>query len=307
MQTAWKTLLFCVLWINLLPLQLPAQFTQTLKPVKRFWVDRTTLSNRKNYQVTFGYWNDNYILDDVLKHLFKPGPDDYVTASFWLQTALEDHGNWWLLDSYYNILTFQTGNYRADLLSFRISKEENLPWGSLQVGTGIITRGNFGGSDIQNSYHRLFGYEENHLPYLIKNETGILFFLKAEPVLFSISNNELKGYLANSLRTAAGPSNFRLGIDQVFQHRFFQRKILAQLQLRAGVIRYYLEDAQVSPLFKQGYTWGILISMGYIKHFGGSLWLTRNQYGLHQPHIGISVTLGWNGNRLSDLSEITFP
>ncbi|MBT4484102.1 MAG: hypothetical protein HOC71_10555 [Candidatus Latescibacteria bacterium] len=260
-----------------------------------------------NYQVSIGYWNDNFAGPKLAEKLFGFGIDDFVTTSLSVQIALENQQNWWLLDIYYNVLTNKSGNYRLDLLSARISFEKDTSAGLVQAGTGITASGDFSGSDFQNRYHAVFGYNRVELPYAGKNYAGLIAFLRYEPVLWENEPLAIHGYAAHSYSAAAGPSNFRAGLELNITLHPYKKNHILHLQTRAGYIDYYRSEKYLKPMFGKGFTWGILLSGGSIGKFNCAVWATGNQYGQKQPHFGISFTYGWNGSRMCDLSDITFP
>ena len=277
---------------------------------------RDTLRNKElsgsfeklsKYQTSIGYWNDNFAFQDFLGKKMMQGKDDYVTASFWLQIALKNPKNWWFIDIYHNILTNKSGNYRTDLLTLRLSIEKEISTGSFQFGSGIITSGNFGGEAIQNEYHKLFNIEPVKLEYVRKNNIGLIAFLGYKQAIFDTEHIGINWYIANSYKARVGPSNVRTGFEfNAITHKKSKTSVL-HLQIRAGYIDYYSLEKYLLPLFDKGFQWGALVSCGFINKFNVATWITSNQYGQKQPCYGISCTFGWNGSRMSNLSDITFP
>ncbi|MBN1291543.1 MAG: hypothetical protein JXB48_06855, partial [Candidatus Latescibacteria bacterium] len=259
------------------------------------------------YQTTIGYWNDNFIFEEILGNEIRQGKDDYVTASFWCQIAVNVKNKQQYIDVYHNILTNKTGNYRTDLLSIRYTFEKDTSIGSFRFGPGIISNGNFGGKNIQNGYHKIRGVPAVNLPYTGKENTGIIVYFKYQPELWSYKRLKCKGYVSNSFRSAVGPSNFRAGTVFDIRSRTVKRKYVFQFQVNTGYIDYYRSEKYISPLFDNGITWGTLFSAGIIQKFIVAAWITGNQYGLKQPHFGISMTCGWNGGRMNDLSDVAYP
>ena len=68
-------------------------------------------SKRSSYQTSIGYWNDNFISQELFGKKIIQGKDDYVTASFWLQIARQDSKKFLIIDVYHNTLTNKTQNY----------------------------------------------------------------------------------------------------------------------------------------------------------------------------------------------------
>ena len=53
--------------------------------------------------------------------------------------------------------------------------------------------------------------------------------------------------------------------------------------------------------------WDIHVSARRFKSSNIAFWITSNQYGKDQPHFGIAYSFGWNGIRMFDVNDITFP
>jgi len=258
------------------------------------------------HQITFGYWNDNLIFE-FLDKFMKDGNDNYVTASFWSQIDFEKINRWWMIDIYYNILTNKTDNYRFDLLALKLSVEKDTRRALLQAGTGIIARGNFGGSGLQTGFHEIFGFTKVELPYSGANRTGLMLSVKVEPYIRRGEYLTLSSYLSSSFRTAAAPSNYRIGLNTICKLNKNNPNFSLEAQARAGYIRYYRRGDLLEPLFDRGVSYGIMFvaNIFQTKHF--AIWMTDNQYGRHQPHYGISFTFGSKQQRALRLSDITFP
>lgn len=263
--------------------------------------------NLTKCQATLGYWNDNLIFGDKSGKAFKDGEDDFVTASFWLQITLETPPRLWYFDLYHNILTNRREDYRTDLFTIRVSIEQEFCLGFLRLGSGVIANGNFGGEAVQNWYHRLRNYDTIELPYSVKDKMGLTIFFSHKLIFWMNDNIFLKGCTANSYRTAAGPSNFNTRIELNAITHPLKKRFILHFQTSVGYVDYYHLNGYLSPLFDNGLMWSALISGGYVGKLKIAVWYTNNQYGLGQPHFGISFTFGWNGSRLSDLGDVLFP
>ncbi len=269
--------------------------------------DKNSLLDLSGYQITFGYWNDNLIIDKIFNQKIKQGDDDFVTASFWNQISYNREKSWWFLDSYFNIITNKKLNYRIDLLSIQISTNKKLLIGYLHVGSGIIASGDLGGDRLQKTYHKFFGYRRLTLPYKSDKKYGLLLKQNYKILLFSLNHLQTNIYLGNSYRSKVGPSIIRSGLTADLFTYCFNKTIFLQFQTTTRYMRYYKLNYTFAPLFNNGFSWGTLFSLGFPKKICISTWFTSNQYGLKQPHYGFLLTFGWQGNRLSDLLNIEFP
>jgi len=310
-QILLNTILIFFLWNSVNSYTSAANDIPDSSDALRNSVSNNSLFDMSKYQISAGYWNDNFMAyQKLLNGIIKNGEDDFVTASLWLQIALENPEECWFLDIYYNILTNKLEHYRNDLLTVRLSIEKETSLGFVQAGSGIITSGNFGGSNLQNGYHRIFDIDRLSLPYIEKYETGLIAFFRYKPIIWRCENFSFKGFASNSFRTAAGPSNFRTGIELNAVTQPVRKSYIFHFQTQVGYSNYYSLGKYLSPLFENGFSWGMLLSGGYTGKFKIATWITGNQYGLKQPHFGVSFIFGWNGRRLSnlsDLSDFTFP
>jgi len=260
-----------------------------------------------NHQLTIGYWNDNLIYQNFLKNILKVGSDDFVTTCLWSQVAYMRAKRWWIFDLYYNVLTNKSANYRFDLITSRISVEKDTPRALYQVGAGFVFRGNYGGEFIQNGYHQLWGYGIIDLPYTKHTAVGLLFLIKTEPYLINNNRQILKLSFSNAYRTAAGPSNFRAGINAIYRFDKTNAPISFIAQGRLGYIWYYHLDNLIDPIFDKGPGYTLMITSTYRNRYGISIWRTENQYGRHNPHYGLSFSLKPKGRRLLRISDIMVP
>ncbi len=261
----------------------------------------------KQSQISYGYWNDNFLFEDEYENKSFHGKDDYVTMSLWLQVAFKKNSTWWLVDCYHNTLTNKTKPYRTDLLTVRLSAERNSHWGTIQAGTGIIANGNFGGSKIQNGYHRIAGHDRVSLPYATSEKAGIIAFFRNAHLLINRNRIKLTAYLSNSHRFRVGPSALKVGDELTMTWQKNGGQVVFRTQIHTGYMLFYSQGRHLFPLFDRGFTWGILGSLGIVGKHNIALWVTRNQYGLHQPHFGISYSYSGNESRMMNITDISFP
>jgi len=261
----------------------------------------------ENYQVTFEYVNDNFITRRYFEPILNVGKDDNVTASFWLQIALETDLRWWMLNIYQTTITNKSEGYRTDLLSIYPSIEQRFKNSQVTLGAGLIARGNFGGEYIQSTYHRIAEITPVELAYTGNNTIGLILLTGYEYRLHESERSILGCFLWNSLKGGPGPSSFRTGTKFDLISRRLLRNSTIQFQANEGYLVTYGSDKYISPIFASGHYQALLASIGYADKFQGTIWISLNQYGLHQTHSGITLTFGWNGDRLSDLREVLYP
>ena len=247
------------------------------------------------------------MFQDHFKNIIKVGTDDFVSTSFWSQIAIPHSDCWWIFDLYYNVLTNKSSKYRFDLLTNRISVEKDTPGALYKIGTGLVFRGNYGGEFIQSGYHQMFGYTNVDLPYTKHTAPGLLFLAKAELYLVKNSRQILTSSFSNTYLTAAGPSNFRIGMNISHQFKTTSSPISFILQGHLEYSRYYHLDKLIKPLFYRGIGYALMCTGTYRNRYGGSFWMTENQYGQHSPHYGVSFTFIKKEQRPLRICDILAP
>lgn len=261
----------------------------------------------QNYQVSFGYWNDNFISIRNLEPLLNVGKDDNVTTSFWLQAAFESRDRWWLFNIYQSILTKKKQKYRTDLLSVYTAVEQPFERFKVTLGAGLIARGNYGGEFIQSGYHELRHFTPVNLPYKGNNSNGLLLLTGVDYRLLGEKQFIANGFVSNCLRTVPGPSSLRSGLKLDLTNDPQVHKYVFQIQLDVGYNKVYNLDEYVAPIFDSGLYQAALTSFSIIDGFLTSFWISRNQYGLKQTHFGITLTFGWDRTRMGNLEDVLYP
>jgi len=125
-------------------------------------VQANPLDEDNDYAIMFAYINDNYSATWVngnTENYF--GADDFLTASFLLRMNY----NKWKAGLTYNIITSRLYNFRYDLLTISAGQEQTINNFSLDTQLGLINKGDLGGKNLQNSWHRLTGLSRIHIPY----------------------------------------------------------------------------------------------------------------------------------------------
>lgn len=258
------------------------------------------------FQVAFGYWNDNIDWEKSLSSVMKIGKDDYATASFWLLIATDWNNVQWMLDSYLTILTDREADYRTDLLTIRLSQSRPLVFGELQYGTGLIASGNFGGSEIQNGYHKLRDIDVVELTYDEARLTGLIGLLSWENELYRLNRFQINNRICYALRHRAGPSDVHAALEFNYGDRVTRLSSSYRVQTMLGYTHYHRVRRQLTRVFGSGLFGGGLISVELYDRYSAALWFTNNQYGRRQPHFGITFVFGKSGGDVG-LGDVLFP
>lgn len=89
------------------------------------------------------------------------GPDDFLTVSIFFRAHMDD----WRLALTYNNVTSRQKNYRYDLIFGGLSKRYEKNGIEIKPELGLIWKGDCGGDDLQNWFHRGKDLPELFVPY----------------------------------------------------------------------------------------------------------------------------------------------
>lgn len=261
----------------------------------------------QDYHIKLSYWNDNFGYQGAIREIIPPGKDDGVTAAFRLQYGQYHQNQMTDLDLYYAILTNRKENYRMDLIALRVTNERKLKWGNLLLGAGFIGQGNFGGATIQNWYHKVKGYTQVDLDYLDGSAVGFTATGRVLKNIWEYDKTTASIFAGTSLRTGTSASYLRGGmiINQSFM--LPPLKLPGRIQLMSSIFHYFPSMDVFDPLFQEGVMVGGMISLNVIPHGVVSGWMTLNQYGLNNPHYGMTLAYQSKTFHPGNLRGFLFP
>ena len=238
-------------------------------------------SDKTISQFSLSYWNDNFLFENWLNDLLPEGKDDFVTAGFGVQYSTGKKEKYWVLDFYLYNLTNKSQNYRADLFTSLLSKKCNFTFGYIQTGFGTAWRGNFGGSEIQNGYHDIFGYRKVKIPYLRETKLGLILHAKFGYRFVKKANLKILGNFESNYISAAAPAKMYCGFN-------LEYLCFISFQVDAGYVYYYKTDRWLRQLFDQGFTLRFLTAKDLKNRLCLSLWFSKGQYGIEDDfHFGL--------------------
>ncbi len=261
----------------------------------------------KAYTYKMSYWNDNFGYQRLISNLITPGKDDGITAAGRFQ--ISSHNAYYTsnLDLFYSILTSRVHHYRVDLLAVRYSREKVIRQVQLLYGFGLLGQGNFGGAYIQNQYHDLHGYQPVNLPYVKRNALGVIALTRFQNTIWESKNSVITGFISASLRTSSSASYLREGIILNKSFKVYHKRIQGQTQLLVGAFNYFPSHQIFEPIFDSGLMIGGHFSLRIFRKSVLALWMTENQYGMHSPHYGVTISYHPNGVMYGRICDILFP
>jgi hypothetical protein len=214
---------------------------------------------------------------------------------------------WHGLELYYAIFTNRAENHRFDMLAGRWFREmERNEW-RYKLGLGGLVRGNLGGGEIQNNYHRVRGYSDVDLPYLDEWRFGVLFYGRISYELLKVGQSGLHAYSTSALRLGAGPTNLRIGLEGEHSAAIPGLPVSVTLIARVGYAHYLSPREVIEAHFSQGMVLGVFAGFVFREQFALSTWITENQYGLHDPHYGLTLSYRIRDLILPRLDSVIFP
>ena len=258
-------------------------------------------------QFSFGYWNDNFDLEDLIGKKMKYGLDDFVTASFWLNASFPAGRRQWEADTYLNIITNKEAGYRTDLFTVSVSTPVDLPAGILKAGLGTMSSGNFGGRNIQNNYHDSRGFIRVNIPYSFKPKTGMYLGLEYNCKVGKPAGGEMQVYCLSRNGVGMGFNGFRGGVKFSAKEIPLYKAIRLIPSFVIGHSIYYGLSHELDPIFESVVFYGIMIYLSLTEHFSVAAWTIPNQYRGNQGHHGISFNFGLKSLQMRGFEAILFP
>lgn len=252
--------------------------------------------------VSFGYWNDNMDYEEYFEGL-KYGLDDYMTSSFQLK-GFFNRG--WEAEVLLNVITNRAGGYRTDLLTGRVYRTYTGSSGRWKIGAGIAGLGDFGGSKIQNGYHRSRGILEVDLPYAYSTVQGICMGADYFYNCLEYKKVHVKLFGGGYICTGIGLGSFRGGgVVNLSNLR------LSSFSFRPAMMVYHrtysASCGSLEPIFRSGLSCGGQICVTLTNKIGFSLWTVSNMYRNDQGQIGVTFYFGRGIEGRDDYGMMMYP
>lgn len=264
-------------------------------------------SSRRDYQVTVGYWNDNFVSTRQFEPVLNVGKDDYITSSLCLQIGLPKAERWWSVNVYHNTLTNRDADFRTDLLSIYGAVDAQFRDVRGVLGIGLISRGNYGGGAFQELYHELRDFAPMDIPYLDGSSTGLLLVSGLEYDFVERRLWTVGCFLRNSYSSTPGPGGLRVGLQTELSNFVLRNRLQVRVEGQIGYLTAYNQDEIIAPMFTSGGYQAVSVSVGQTGHMLGTVWLSLNQYGIRQTYFGVALTFGWNGDRFVGIGDVVYP
>lgn len=234
---------------------------------------------------SISYWNDDFLYRQWIENIIGKSDDDRVTAAFSGQLGTGEK----VFKLQYLILTSRGLGQRTDLISGEYWKRVVNNKQLVALGVGVMANGDFGGSGIQNAYHRWRGDDEVFLEYAVKPQAGIYFAGDIKSRIWKNQGFDISIYGQMSGGTMSVSRVVKTGIEST-QHFYFTRlKAGGELRIYSGYSRYFAQGLFYESLFWRGFTCGGRLNLHFLKKYLLSGWITSNQYGHYDYHFGMMI------------------
>lgn len=256
--------------------------------------------------------NDNYIakwLPQERGQYF--GADDFLTASLLSHIYYKN----WQYSLIFNSITLRHFNLRYDLLSVLYGYSFNYSGIRLSIGSGLIYKGDLGGGNIQNGYHRLRAIQKVDMPYSSDKGLALILPLNVQRQNQNLlaTKDILRIALELTLYTGFIPSRIVPKIS--YQTGFWENKLQMEVLIADRIYLNYVR--QYSEMVRPGLCYAIaskikiwntsFLNFGFItiptRHVESDPVYPkyRHKY-LPQVWLGISWNSGWS----SIIDEINY-
>ncbi|MBT3227600.1 MAG: hypothetical protein HOD43_01875 [Candidatus Marinimicrobia bacterium] len=173
------------------------------------------------------------------------GPDDFLTVSVFFRLHLDA----WRLALTYNDVTSRKEEYRYDLIFGGLSKRYESNGIVLKPELGLVWKGDCGGDEIQNGFHRMKDLPELFVPYCDGGLAAFAAAMVSKPINLS---HPFQGILTSSLevRLISDLVPSRLSPMLGYQAEIWPGRL--QVELLAGARLYINEIDEYSHMVRSG-------------------------------------------------------
>lgn len=204
---------------------------------------------------TFGFINDNYTgtVENGEKGRYL-GADDFLTFSL---LNITKHNELSFFTTW-KIVTSRKYQFRYDYLAFRTNYDYTLSEKiKLTPKIGFVIKGNLGGENFQNEFHKFRNLPTVHLDYLQEEKFAMQFGFDLEYRLLEYLNI----YMLNNIPTDILPVSTTLLTIFSFDFKFFS------LNTAMGYKFYYNEVKNYTDFANNGIVSGLKINIPIIRGF----------------------------------------
>lgn len=173
------------------------------------------------------------------------GPDDFLTVSVFFRLHLDT----WRLALTYNNVTSRQEKYRYDLIFGGLSKRYEKHGMQVKPELGLVWKGDCGGDEIQNGFHRMKDLPELFVPYCDGGLAAFAGVMISRPIELS---SPFDGILTSAMevRLISDLVPSRLSPMLGYQAEVWPDRL--QLEMLAGARFYINEIDEYSNMVRSG-------------------------------------------------------
>ncbi len=188
------------------------------------------------------------------------GPDDFLTVSVFFRLHLDT----WRLALTYNNVTSRKEEYRYDLIFSGLSKRYELNGIVVKPELGLVWKGDCGGDEIQNGFHRMKDLPELFVPYCEGGMAGFAAAMVSRPIQLS---RPFQGIVTSSMeiRLISDLVPSRISPMLGYQAEIWPGHL--QLEMLAGARLYINEVDEYSNMIRSGAFAGVNAKIRVYQNF----------------------------------------
>jgi len=207
----------------------------------------------KSKALALGFMNDNYTgsTENGVEGRYI-GADDFITTNLYALSRFNEYD----FDLRYMILTSRVYEWRYDLIHLGASRHFEIGPLATTFEAGILAKGNYGGDQVQNNFHKMRDIKGLDLPYLGKEiapEFGVR--LGYEKNIHRLRGLSLNANLYFDAPLAIKPISLTPELGAQIERKWFV------IELMAGWRQYVNEVEHYSEMTQSGFCGGIRMSL----------------------------------------------
>ncbi len=234
--------------------------------------------------------------NDGVQNIFEGtwhGSDDFHTNNLFIRLLVERPRVIWSVHVEQEILTDRAAGNRTDLLRLGLGALVSNPAWQVEMGLGVLGRGNFGGEGFQNWLHELLGQGTFDLQYPDENLGGAYLQLGVAKPLVTTGRLLLAGHFDTLLSTKAGPSHAAAALGLHYNRNSVGDGSCLKLGLKAGYRLNHVPDVETEPYYGPGGpTLTLYATAARVGSFGVCLYAMTDPYAIGQEQFGFQLCFG---------------
>lgn len=234
--------------------------------------------------------------NDGVQNVFKGtwhGSDDFHTNNVFVRFFMERPHVLWSVHVEQEMLTDRAAGYRTDLVRLGLGAMVSNPAWQVEMGLGVLGRGNFGGEGFQNWVHGVLGQGTFSLQYPAANLGGAYLQFGVAKPLVTAGRLLLAGHFDGLLSTKAGPSHAAGALGLHYSRNSLGDAACLKLGLEAGYRLNRVPDVEMEPYYGPGApTLTLYATVARVGSYGVCLYAMTDPFAIGQEQFGFQLYFG---------------